>query len=131
VPHPIVFREDDPGLAELRAIALGFPDAFEKVSHGRPVFCAPKMFAIYGGSTKESGPMRTVPNCVLVKVDDSERAALEDDPRVFYPAYLGAYGWLGLDFSVAEVDWTEVAELVDTSFRLVASRKLIEQLDQR
>jgi hypothetical protein len=50
---------------------------------------------------------------------------------VFYPAYLGPYGWLGLDFSVAEVDWTEVAELVDTSFRLVASRKLIEQLDQR
>ncbi|MBJ7384232.1 MAG: MmcQ/YjbR family DNA-binding protein [Mycolicibacterium sp.] len=131
MPHPIVFREDDPGLAELRAIALGFPDAFEKVSHGRPVFCAPKMFAIYGGSTKESGPMRTVPNCVLVKVDDSERAALEDDPRVFYPAYLGPYGWLGLDFSVAEVDWTEVAELVDTSFRLVASRRLIEQLDQR
>ncbi|BBY48502.1 phosphoribosylglycinamide formyltransferase [Mycolicibacterium arabiense] len=131
MPHPIAFREDDPGLAELRAIALGFPDAFEKVSHGRPVFCAPKMFAIYGGSIKEPGPMRTVPNCVLVKVDDSDRAALEDDPRVFYPAYLGPYGWLGLDFSVAEVDWTEVAELVDTSFRLVASRRLIEQLDQR
>jgi predicted DNA-binding protein (MmcQ/YjbR family) len=126
-----MFLEDDSRLAELRSIALRFPDAFEKVSHGRPVFCAPKMFAIYGGSTKESGPMRTVASCVLVKVDDSERAALEHDSRVFYPAYLGAYGWLGLDFSVAEVDWAEVAELIDTSFRLVASRKLIEQLDQR
>jgi hypothetical protein len=126
-----MFREDDPGLVQLRTIALSFPEAFEKVSHGRPVFCAPKMFAIYGASTKESGSMRAVPSCVLFKVDDSERAALEADRRVFYPAYLGPYGWLGLDFAVAEVDWTEVAELVDTSFRLVASRKLIEQLDER
>jgi hypothetical protein len=131
MPHPIAFRDDDPGLAEIRAIALGFPEAFEKVSHGRPVFCAPKMFAIYGGSTKESGPMRSVPHCVLVKVDEGERAALEADPRTFYPAYLGPYGWLGIDVATADVDWDEIAELVDASFRLVAPRKLIERLDQR
>ncbi len=131
MPHPIAFRDDDPGLAEVRTIALGFPEAFEKVSHGRPVFCAPKMFAIYGGSTKESGTMRSVAHCVLVKVDEAERAALDADSRTFYPAYLGPYGWLGLDFTAAAVDWDEIAELVDASYRLVASRTLIERLDQR
>ena len=39
MPHPIMFRDDDFGLAELRKIALGFPEAFEKISWGRPVLC--------------------------------------------------------------------------------------------
>lgn len=125
-----MFRDDDPGLAELREIALGFPDAFEKVSHGRPGFFVAKMFAMYGGSTKESGEMLTVPHCVMVKVDDSDRVALQQDKRFFYPAYMGPAGWLGLDFSVAKIDWTEVRELVDASFRLVASTKQIKLLDE-
>lgn len=124
-----MFREGDPGLAEVRRIALGFPGAQEKVSHGRPGFFVSKMFAMYGGSTKESGAMTVVPHCVLVKVDDSERAALTRDGRFFVPAYLGPSGWLGLDFDRADVDWAEVAELVDASYRLVAPPKLLDQLD--
>lgn len=50
MPHPIMFADDDPVLAKVRAIALGFPDAFEKVSHGRPAFFVSKMFAMYGGT---------------------------------------------------------------------------------
>lgn len=136
MPHPVMFREGDPGLAEVRDIALGLPEAFEKVSHGRPVFCAPKMFAVYGGSTKSSGTQSSgtlvaVPHGVLVKVEDSERTALEHDRRFFRPAYLGPSGWLGLDFDAHPVDWDEVAELIDASFRLVAPRKLVHRLDQR
>ena len=48
MPHPIMFSDDDLGLAEVRKIALGFPEAFEKISWGRPVFCAPKIFVMYG-----------------------------------------------------------------------------------
>lgn len=74
------------------------------------------------------------PHSVLIKVDDSDRTALEQDTRFFYPAYLGPFGWLGLDFAAkkfaaAKVDWVEVAELVDSSFRLVAPKKSIKQLD--
>lgn len=130
MPHPIMFDDADPILARLRTIALGFPEAIEKISHGRPTFSAPKMFAIYGGSQKNSsGPMIRYDHALLVKVDDSERQALQQDPRFFYPAYLGPYGWLGLDFDAAEIDWAEVAELVDASFRLQAPARLIKQLD--
>lgn len=131
MPHPIMFDDDDQGLAELRSIALDFPDAFEKVSWGRPVFCAPKMFAMYGGNVKSTEGMVPYPYSLLVKVDDSDRRALEQDKRFFFPAYMGPFGWLGLDFTAAEVDWDEVTELVDASFRLVAPRKLIKQLDER
>jgi predicted DNA-binding protein (MmcQ/YjbR family) len=131
MPHPVMFDDDDPGLAELRKIALGYPATHEKVSHGRPGFFASKMFAMYGGSTKESGPMVAVNHCVMVKVDGSDREALRQDDRFFYPAYVGVSGWLGLDFTKAKVDWNEVRELVDASYRLVAPKKLIDELDQR
>ncbi|MGB2922472.1 MAG: MmcQ/YjbR family DNA-binding protein [Mycobacterium sp.] len=133
MPHPIMFREDDTGLAEVREIALGFPAAFEKISWGRPVFCAPKMFLMYGGSVKgdKKGEYRAHPHSILVKVNDSDRRALEQDSRFFYPAYMGPFGWLGMDLTVSAVDWDEVTELVDSSFRLVAPKKSVKQLDER
>lgn len=130
MPHPIMFGEDDPGLAELRGIALGFPEAFEKISHGRPVFCVPKMFAMYGGSSKATGTTVAFPHSVLIKVEESERRALEQDPRFFFPMYLGPFGWLGLDFEAGPVHWDEVRELLDASYRLTAPKRLISALDQ-
>ncbi|MGZ6777403.1 MAG: MmcQ/YjbR family DNA-binding protein [Mycobacterium sp.] len=132
MPHPVMFHDDDPVLAEVRTIALGYPGAFEKVSHGRPAFFVSKMFAMYGGSAKpeNKGDYISYPQSVMVKVDDSERLALQQDARFFYPAYLGPSGWLGLDFTAAkDIDWDEVRELIDASFRIVAPPKLIRQLD--
>lgn len=128
-----MFHDDDLGLARLRTIALGFPEAFEKVSWGRPVFCAPKMFVMYGGNEKTGAPGEMIahPYSMLVKVDDSDRRSLEQDARFYFPAYMGPFGWLGLDFAAAKVDWGEVRELVDASFRLIAPKKLIRKLDER
>jgi predicted DNA-binding protein (MmcQ/YjbR family) len=126
-----MFRDDDFGLRELRNIALGFPGAFEKISWGRPVFCAPKMFVMYGGNEKRDGDMVPFAYSMLVKVDESDRKALGQDARFYLPAYMGPSGWLGLDFTAADVDWDEVRELVDASYRLVAPKKLIKELDDR
>lgn len=131
MPHPVMFDDDDPLLARLREIALSFPGASEQVSHGRPRFFVTKTFAMYGGATKQTGPMVTVDRCVMVKVDESDRAALLADGRFFYPAYVGVSGWLGLDFTAAAVDWDEVHELVDASYRLTAPKKSIAELDHR
>jgi predicted DNA-binding protein (MmcQ/YjbR family) len=128
-----MFRDGDFGLAEIRKIALGYPEAFEKVSWGRPVFCAPKIFVMFGGSVKgeTKGEYIQYPHSILVKVDDSDREALTQDKRFFYPAYMGPSGWLGLDLkATAKVDWGEVRELVDASFRMVAPKKLIKLLDE-
>ncbi|CAN5391089.1 MmcQ/YjbR family DNA-binding protein [soil metagenome] len=127
-----MFSEDDFGLAQVRQIALGFPAAFEKISHGRPVFCVPKIFVMYGGSSKQTGERVTFPHSILVKPGDTERLALEQDTRFFYPMYLGPSGWLGMDLTAhKKVDWDEVGELIDTSYRLIAAKKLIRQLDDR
>jgi hypothetical protein len=87
---------------------------------------------MYGGSAKTDvkGEYLSYPHSILVKVDDSDRRALEQDTRFFFPAYMGPFGWLGLDFTARKkIDWTEVRELVDASFRMIASKKLIKQLD--
>jgi predicted DNA-binding protein (MmcQ/YjbR family) len=134
MPHPVMFRDDDPVLAKVRAITLGFPEASEKVSHGRPSFFVTKMFSMYGGSVKpatKGADYVQHPQSIVVKVDDSERRALEQDRRFFVPAYLGPSGWLGLDLArTRTVDWDEVTELIDASYRLVAPKKLTALLDR-
>ena len=99
-------------LAKVRKVALGFPEAYEKVSHGRPAFFVTKMFVMYGGSVKpemKGADYRQYPNSIMVKVDESDRRALEQDGRFFFPAYLGPSGWLGLDLAARKkIDWDEV-----------------------
>ena len=134
--HPIMFDDDDPYLERLRAIALAFPAAEEVISHGRPHFRVKKVFAVYGSGTK--GPAETrlrYDHGVVVLPEDGERLALEQDPRFFLPAYLGPSGWVGIDLTAGgrtgpeRVDWAEVAELLDGSYRQVAGARLVARLD--
>ena len=67
---------------------------------------------------------------IVVSVAADERVALLGDPRFFLPAYLGAWGWIAVDLG-SDTDWGEVAELLDASFRLTATAKLIAELNRR
>lgn len=128
--HPIMYDEEDPVLARLREIALSFPCAAEKVTHGWPAFYTVKVFAYYGGSIKVDGTYVRHDQSLVVLPDPSEYEALAQDERVYRPAYLGPYGWLGLDLTL-DMDWTEVAELLDASYRITAPRRVIAELDAR
>jgi predicted DNA-binding protein (MmcQ/YjbR family) len=123
-----MFDDDDPQLARVRELALALPGAAEKVSHGRPAFFTKKVFAYYGGSLKVDGDWLQHPASLVVQTEPDERPALVEDPRFYVPAYLGPSGWLGIDLH-AVTDWSEVAELLDGSFRLTAPRRNIDELD--
>lgn len=131
--HPLMFEPDDAILARLRQICLALPEADEKVAHGRPTFFTKKVFAYYGGSVKGEADREAYGRSLLFAPDPDDRPALLDDDRFFEPAYLGPYGWLGLNFrpagSVSKVDWAEVGELVDASYRLTAPARLVKLLD--
>lgn len=130
MPHPIMFDEADPLLARLRALALAFPDAAEKISHGHPAFFTRKVFAYYGGSVKVDGVHQQHEHSVLVLVDPGDRAALSAEDRCFVPAYLGASGWIGVDLT-DDTDWDEVHELLDASYRGTAGSRRVAELDSR
>ncbi len=128
VAHPLMFDNDDPVLARVRGLVADFPDTAEKVSHGRPAFYTKKILAYYGGSVKVDGEYVQHSQSIMVLPDADERPALVEDPRVFIPAYLGPYGWIGIDLD-DDTDWAEVSELLDASYRLTAPARSIAKLD--
>lgn len=100
--HPEMFDPADPVFARIRDLALAFPGAGEKISHGRPTFFTKKVFAYYGGAVRsERGEWTQHPQSVLVLLEPDERAALGADSRTYVPAYLGPSGWLGVDVTLA------------------------------
>ena len=76
--HPIMFDDDDPLLGRIRGLALAFPDAAEKISHGRPAFYTVKVFAYYGGSEKVDGEWRRHDQALMVPADP--RSAVQGSP---------------------------------------------------
>ncbi len=123
-----MFDDDDPWLARVRGLAAELPGTAEKVSHGRPAFFTTKVFAYYGGSVRLDGGWIEHGQSVLVLPDPGDRPALVEDDRVFVPAYLGPSGWLGIDLD-DRTDWSEIAELLDASYRLTAPKRLVQRLD--
>ena len=134
MPHPKMFRDDDPLLARVREIAMTFPGAAEKVSHGRPNFYTTKIFVYFGGSQKVDGEWVSHEESILVLPDETERVALLGDPRVYLPAYLGPSGWIGFQLPAAraaKAKWAEVAELIDASYRSTAGKRHVAELAAR
>jgi predicted DNA-binding protein (MmcQ/YjbR family) len=122
--HPRMYADDDPFLAELRAMCLALPEAVEVEAWGRPTFrAAKKIFAVFTGDDEH-------PYAVVFKPDPAEDPALRADDRFYVPPYFGPSGWLALDFEAADVEWDEVAELVDGSYRQVALKRMLKVLDE-
>jgi predicted DNA-binding protein (MmcQ/YjbR family) len=127
--HPIMFDEYDPLLERVRELALAFPEAQQKISHGRPAFFTQKVFAYYSGSLKVDGEWVQHPQSIVVQADTAEREVLRRMPGAYVPAYLGVAGWTGLDLRPRS-DWTLVRELVEDSYRATASARLVRLLDR-
>ena len=129
--HPQQFDDDDPVLAQVRELCLVLPSAAEKVSHGRPAFYTKKIFAMYGAVVKGEHHTGQFDQSLVFLPEADEVPALLNHGAVFTPAYWGPYGWLGYDLSGAtgKVDWAEIAELIEESFRNTATKKLIAELD--
>lgn len=126
--HPRRYEPGDAYLSRLREICLALPEAAEKEAHGRPNFHTRKVFAVFGGVVKGEHDTDRWSQSVLVLPDLLTRESVTNDQRFFVPAYYGPYGWIGLDFRAAEVDWDEVSELVEESYRNTALARLIRLL---
>ena len=127
MPHEIMYDADDPILARVRKIALALPGADVKVSHGRPAFFTKKIFTIFGAAEKVDGVWTQHPRSILVLLTEDERAAVLAQPKSFVPGYWGPWGWIGVDLDAA-TDWTEVGELIESSYIETAPARLVAAL---
>ena len=105
-------------LVRIRKICLGLPEAYEEETWGAATFrVQKKIFALVAnGSGTTTASMKAARG-------DQEAMLSQGDP-FFYPPYVGSKGWIGIDLRSASLDWEEVAEVVQESYRLVAPKRL-------
>ena len=68
---------------------------------------------------------------VWLKAAEGAQGALvaSDRDRFFVPPYVGHKGWVGVHLDRSPVDWDELADLVEESYRLIAPKRLVARLD--
>lgn len=110
----------DAQLQRMRDLAMALPEVTEQVTWGTDInFRVRNKIFLFPGSGDQ----------VCVKADRDELPALLADPRVRPAPYLARGGWIVLDVSTGRADWDEIRELVHTSYRLIAPKKLAALVD--
>ena len=110
-------------LERLRAVCLRFPEAVEAGGVGNPSFkVRDRIFAMQHGHEGR-------PSCwVKAAPGVQELLTGHDAARFFRPPYVGQHGWVGIRLD-ASVDWDELSDLVEESYRMTATKRLAAQLD--
>lgn len=99
-------------LARVRAICLALPGAEEAVKWGHPNFMVKgKIFCGFG---RETGIVT-----IGLKTTPLRQAELVAGGRYRVAPYLGKYGWVSHPLT-GRIRWSEVRELIDDSYRLIA-----------
>ena len=85
-----------------------------------------KIFAYYLDDHHDDGRI-----AVWCKAPPGVQQALvaKDEARFFVPPYVGPKGWIGIRLDQDEVDWEELDDLIEQSYRLIAPKRLFAQLD--
>jgi len=110
-------------LERLRALCLALPEAIERPTWGTPTFrVRDKIFVIFtAGDGQPSISCKASPGGQEVLVGSQPE-------RYYVPPYVGNRGWVGVRLGGA-VDWSQVADLVEESYRLTAPKRLLALLD--
>jgi hypothetical protein len=117
----------DRALREIRKVCGAFPDTEERLSHGAPTFFAggKKTFVMFMDDHHGDGRL-----AIWCAAPAGVQATLVDEEpeRFFVPPYVGPRGWVGVRLD-RDVDWDEVAGIVEDGFRLVATKTLVDRYD--
>ncbi|HRW09075.1 MAG TPA: MmcQ/YjbR family DNA-binding protein [Caldilineaceae bacterium] len=111
-------------LDRVRSISLALPEATERLSHGEPTFFVGKrVFTMFAGNHHNDGHI-----AIWLPVPEGMQMMLIDaEPAKFYkPPYVGVRGWVGIE--LAAVDDGELAQHIQTAWRLIAPKKLYKHL---
>lgn len=120
---------EDVRLARLTKICLALPEVTRELhgSHAAFLVAGKKKFVYFLNDHHGDGIVG-VTSKVLAGDNDALIAAHPD--RFYRPAYLASSGWVALRLDRGKVDWAEVAELIETSYRLLAPRRLTRMLPE-
>ena len=119
---------EDERLTRVAAICLALPEATREVMGSHAGFrVRKKTFAYFLNDHHGDG---IVSVCAKVLPGDNTALISAQPARFYMPAYIGPKGWVALRLDRGAVDWKEVAELVETSYGLVAPKSLAAKRQQ-
>lgn len=117
-------------LPRLRRICLALPQSVEVEAWGAATFRCGKIFAMFSHASDQthSGGRHGV---WLKAAPGNQELMVRDRPdRFFVPPYVGPSGWIGVRLD-QDPDWTEVALLVEESWRLIAPKKVLKTFEEK
>jgi hypothetical protein len=120
-------RQSERALKQVRRICLGLPEVSERLSHGQPSFFVrgKKTLTMFVDDHHGDGIL----GIWCPALPGVQEELIESEPDRFYrPPYVGPPGWIGVRLD-REVDWDEIAEIITDSYRKVAPKTLVKQLD--
>lgn len=124
-----VSRGNDPAwlLARVREMALALPETHERESHGSPGFRvgtekSGRFFAHFSDQHHGTPHISLLVKCGSM---DELEGLVEAQPQAYHkPAYYGASGWIGVILNRPGVDWDNVADWLERSWRAVAPKNV-------
>jgi predicted DNA-binding protein (MmcQ/YjbR family) len=117
---------EDRRLVRLTKICLLLPETTRQLLGSHASFLVRKRIFAYFLNNHHGDGIVAVTAKVLP--GDNEALAAAQPARFYLPAYIGPRGWVALRLDAGKVDWEEVRDLVATSYRLIAPKRLVAGL---
>ncbi|HWW28799.1 MAG TPA: MmcQ/YjbR family DNA-binding protein [Steroidobacteraceae bacterium] len=115
-------KREEQTLKKLSQICLALPETVRRDSGDHADFrVRGKVFAYFLNNHHGDG---IVAVCCKAALGENVDRASREPKRFYLPAYIGPRGWFGLRLDGAGIDWSEVRNLVELSFGLVAPKRL-------
>jgi phosphoribosylglycinamide formyltransferase-1 len=114
---------EHPLLRQLSKICLSLPEATRRDLHEHADFrVRGKVFAYFLNNHHGDGIISV---CCKSALGENVDRASREPLRFYLPPYIGPRGWFGLRLDGEAVDWSEVKNLLELSYGLVAPKRLL------
>jgi predicted DNA-binding protein (MmcQ/YjbR family) len=121
--QPKAAKSEHPLLRQLSKICLSFPEAARRDLNEHADFrVRGKVFAYFLNNHHGDG---IVSVCCKSALGENVDRASREPARFYLPPYIGPRGWFGLRLDGEAVDWSEVKNLLELSYGLVAPKRLL------
>jgi hypothetical protein len=111
----------------VRSLCLRLPGVTERWSHGEPAwFAGAKQFA----TTADHHHDDRLSLWCAAPQGVQEILVQAAPARFFRPPYVGHRGWLGVYLDVDDVDWDELAAILEDAYCQVAPKRLLAELER-
>jgi predicted DNA-binding protein (MmcQ/YjbR family) len=126
MPHTAL--ANDPRLMRVSQILGALPETTAEVHDDYAVFRVRKRVVAYFLSDHHGDGIVSL--CVKSELGENEERARRQPSLYYLPAHIGRRGWFGMRLDRGNVEWQEVENIIELSYRLVAPKTLVSKLAQ-